>query len=228
MPAHSTTKGCTDLRFSLLPNAGPGPPSPHLMDRISHKRPDTPSPPRSKQGILSLVWLPSWYTQSSNKALSEYPVWPLINVCWLKIPRTLVGHMPFRLCTLLGQPCPPFPPCPSLCSRRFCPRRRPFPGPWIRFPSTEVCVSPTHTYQHLPDAVEAWLWLQGGHSLSYRASPDAAGPSQTRSERNPALLSQVPAGAWKACPLSHTLDPTPRPLTIGLPSLPLGSSPGSL
>ena len=62
--------------------------------------------------------------------------------------------------------------------------------------------------------------FQGGHLLSYRASPDAAGPSQTRSERNPALLSRVPAGAWKACPLSHTLDPTPRPLTTGLPRFP--------
>ena len=44
--------------------------------------------------------------------------------------------------------------------------------------------------------------FQGGHSLSYRASPDAAGPTQTPSKRNPALLSLVPAGAWKAalCP----------------------------
>ena len=74
--------------------------------------------------------------------------------------------------------------------------------------------------------------FQGGHSLSYRASPDAAAPTQTPSKRNPALLSLVPAGAWKACPLSHTLDPTPRPLTIGLPprlesSNPLLTHPGS-
>ena len=62
--------------------------------------------------------------------------------------------------------------------------------------------------------------FRGGHSLSYRASPDAAGPTQTPSKRNPALLSLVPAGAWKAFPLSHTLDPTPRPLTIGLPHFP--------
>ena len=42
--------------------------------------------------------------------------------------------------------------------------------------------------------------FRGGHSLSYRAPADAGGPTLTPSDKNPALLSLVPAGAWKAYP----------------------------
>ena len=62
--------------------------------------------------------------------------------------------------------------------------------------------------------------FRGGHSLSYTAPPDAGGPTLTPSDKNPALLSLVPAGALKACPLSHTLDPTPRPLASALRHFP--------
>lgn len=89
-----------------------------------------------------------------------------------------------------------------------------FPPLWSQFVSLLTCISISQTrLKHDFD-------FQGGHLLSYRASPDAGGPSQTPSERNPALLSLVPAGAWKACRLSHILDPTPRPLTTGLPHFP--------
>ena len=132
-----------------------------------------------------------------------------------------MGIIPFRLCTLLGQHPPPFPPSHSLCSRRFCPRAIPSLDPGSVLPPLWSPL--VHLLTHLSIS-QTWLKhdfdFQGGHSLSYRASPDAAGPTQTPSKRNPALLSLVPAGAWKACPLSHTLDPTPRPLTIGLPHFP--------
>ena len=41
--------------------------------------------------------------------------------------------------------------------------------------------------------------------------PDAGGPNQTPSESNPALLSLVPAGTWKPCPLVLHSRPYPKP-----------------
>ena len=41
--------------------------------------------------------------------------------------------------------------------------------------------------------------------------PHAGGPNQTPSESNPALLSLVPAGTWKPCPLVLHSRPYPKP-----------------
>lgn len=41
--------------------------------------------------------------------------------------------------------------------------------------------------------------------------PEAGGPNQSPSESNPALLSLVPAGTWKPCPLVLHSRPYPKP-----------------
>ena len=109
---HTAHQACGQSWISALPpNAGPSLPSPHLVHQISHVCPYTPPTPQEQTRELVTCLTPCC-TQSPNKTLSEFPVWPLINVYWLRIPRTLVGIIPFRLCTLLGQHPPPFPPSP--------------------------------------------------------------------------------------------------------------------
>ena len=48
---------------------------------------NSPSIPRSEQRHMLLVFVPSGYSTDPSKALPKFPVWPLINFCWLKSPR---------------------------------------------------------------------------------------------------------------------------------------------
>ena len=55
------------------------------------KGPAFPSSRNNKENLL-LVFTPLCFSRSPNKALSKFLIWPLINFCWLKSPRTRVSN----------------------------------------------------------------------------------------------------------------------------------------
>jgi len=93
----------------------------------------------------------------------------------------------------------------------MCPLYPPLPGSWILCSFHVASVSPTHTFHHLSNP---WKNVWHPHvDIHFPAGlpPEAGGPNQTPSESNPALLSLVPAGTWKSCPLVLHSRPYPKP-----------------
>ena len=76
-PAHGSTQRVADDRVTstLTP----------------YKEPSAPLPQATRKQ-LSLVFAPSCCSRIPNKASPEFLVWPLLNFCWLRGPRTLLSH----------------------------------------------------------------------------------------------------------------------------------------
>ena len=89
-PLHTTPpKGWAD-HLSHPASLTPG----HTPTLTPYKEPALPhSRGASKEGNLLLVPTPHCCSRSSNRALSEFLVWPLINFYLLTRPRTLVGNI---------------------------------------------------------------------------------------------------------------------------------------